>query len=433
MADTNLHDSIGEKPEAEPERLRYSIVEPPPEGSPGHSAQANPQDPKGEPTEEEPERLRYTVIEPPPPPPDEFARPEVRYPVSAGADAKQHTPKREPAVPAPPAGDGLGEQIRKFSQNPIKVYIAAGVGLGILFGCVIAAVSWHLGKADGPYDLGPVTSSGFGLKGHLYTKWDQNLQYHLTLAPSDPDRQAGFALAVSHSPRPLSIEIHLQDAQGFVLCSRDIVLKLDAASAPALAALNQHPQAGSADAANVSGNPPSQGMQDLWAAQEAERELGKDVFQNEIGPDGTIVAINAQGEIPCSEKAYANTSSWSFTPDFPSLAEQDELRKGQEVQANGGRASGEALAPRRKPATVAAPKLLPFSIEGDDAIVDWDASRGIIETREGKTFYFDKTSGEIVNPRWQDYPVGIHYRCDQTSTCILSNAGAGALRVRLGR
>jgi hypothetical protein len=76
---------------------------------------------------------------------------------------------------------------------------------------------------------------------------------------------------------------------------------------------------------------------------------------------------------------------------------------------------------------------LPFSIEGDDAIVDWDASRGIIETREGKTFYFDKTSGEIVNPRWQDYPVGIHYRCDQTSTCILSNAGAGALRVRLGR
>ena len=394
---------------------------------------ANQQDPNGEKTEGEPEPLRYSIIEPPPeiPTSGDFAQFDLRYPVGASADAKGQNPKREPATPRPPLLEAPVGRIRKFAQSPTRVYISAGVGIGILFGCIIAAVSWHMGSPDGPSDLGPVTSSGVGLKGHLYTRWDKKLQYRLTLGPSDPDRHAGFALAVAHPPRPLSIEIHLQDAQGFVLCSRDIVLKYDAGSAPALAASNPDPRARKANEANVPANPPPQGMNELLAAQEAERELGKEVFQNEIGPDGQITAIDAQGEIPCSEKAYASTSSWSFTPNFPSLAEQDELRKRQEAQANGGRPSVEATAARRRVASIAAPKLLPFSIEGDDAIVEYDASRGIIETRYGKTFFFDKTSGDSA--RWQDYPVSIHYSCDRSSVCVLTHAGAGALRVKLTR
>jgi hypothetical protein len=256
----------------------------------------------------------------------------------------------------------------------------------------------------------------------------------LTLEPSDPDRRAGFALAVAHSPRPLSIEIHLQDSQGFVLCSREILLKYDAGAALAPAASSPEPQAGKADAATVAGAPLSHGMEDLLAAQEAERELGKEVFKNQIGPDGQIAGIEAQGELPCPGKAYGSAYSWSFTPNFPPVAEQDEMLKRQkEALTPEETPAAEAPAVHRKPVRIPAPKLVPFSIEGDDVIVDYDASHGVIETRAGKTFFFDRTSGDIANPRWQDFPLDVHYRCDQTSTCVLMTSGAGALRVRLHR
>jgi len=425
-----------EKTEEQPEPPRYSIVAPPPEIPRGKLAQTGQQDPKDEKTEEQQEPLRYAIVEPPPPsPPDNFTQANLRGPVGASADAKRKNPTREPAVAPPPLAKAPVEGMRKSILSPTKVYIWAGVGLGVLFGCVVAVVLSHMGAPSGPYDLGSANSEAVGMKGHLSTKWDKKLQYRLTLEPSDPDRRAGFALAVAHSPHPLSIEIHLQDAQGFVLCSREILLKYDAGSALAPAAANPETPAGQTDADGAAGSQPPHGVGDLLAAQEAERELGKDVFRNEIGPDGQVAAIDAQGEIPCSEKAYASISSWSFTPNFPSLAEQDELRKRQEeAQANGGvSAAEEAPAARKKAARIAAPKILSFSIEGDDVIVDYDVSRGIIETRAGKTFIFDKTSGDIANPRWQDYPIDIHYRCDQTATCMLTHSGVGTLRVRVSR
>jgi hypothetical protein len=191
------------------------------------------------------------------------------------------------------------------------------------------------------------------------------------------------------------------------LCSTEIVLKYDARN-------------GSASAASAPDT------------QEAARELGKDVFQNQIGPDGQIAAINAQGETPCSAKDYENTSTWSFTSNFPSLAEQDELLKRQEkAQANTERPSAQASATRKRMVAKAAVKLLPFSIEGDDAIVEFDASNGIVETRWRKSFFVDKTSGAAADSRWQDFPVSIHYKCDRSSDCILVHSGLGALRARL--
>jgi hypothetical protein len=72
-------------------------------------------------------------------------------------------------------------------------------------------------------------------------------------------------------------------------------------------------------------------------------------------------------------------------------------------------------------------------MEGDDSIVEFDATRGVIETRGGKTFYFDKTGGQGADPKWQDYPVSIHYRCDRAASCILTQARLGALRARTNR
>jgi hypothetical protein len=74
---------------------------------------------------------------------------------------------------------------------------------------------------------------------------------------------------------------------------------------------------------------------------------------------------------------------------------------------------------------------LPFSIEGDDAVVDFDLSRGVIQTRGRKMFLVDKASAASANSSWQDYPVLIHYRCDQTASCTLTQPGVGVLRARL--
>jgi len=425
---------IPELPDYEiPEPPGYVIMEPVPESPQVALGSVGRQSQDGEEAKEKPEPLGYVIVEPPlPPPSDRFIQAGLAPSVGVGTHAKARNSAREPATGLPSTGEAPVEKIPKPAQRPSKVYLWLVVGLGVLFGCIFAVVFSRLTSPDPGHDWGSTTFDAAGLKGHLFTKWDKKLEYRLTIQPGDPERRAGFALAVAHSPRPLSVQIQLHDAQGFVLCSREIVLKYVAASASALATSNAELQAGKADTSVAAGTPPTHAMEDLLAAQEAERELGKEIFQNETGPDGQIAAIGAQGEISCSERAYGGASSWSFTSDFPSLAEQDELTKREQEPANGGRTGAEG-ATRRKAASIPAPKLLPFSIEGDDAIVEYDVSRGTIETREGKTFLFDKTSGEINNSRWQDYPVSIHYRCDQTSTCMITHAGAGALRTRMSR
>jgi hypothetical protein len=296
--------------------------------------------------------------------------------------------------------------------NTTREYVIAGVALGVLFGVIIATFLWHSDDENGRYDLGPVTSSATGLKGHLFIEWDKKVEYRLSLEPGDSDQRAGFAFAVANPPRPLSIGIQLKNNQGFVLCVKDIVLKYDVRTS--------------------SNDPSTQGIDFArLGAKEAARESGKDVFQNQIGADGQIASINAQGEISCTKKAYENATFWDFMPNFPSLAEQDQLLKHQkELQADEARLASQAAAPRKKASAVL---LLPFRIEGDDVIDDFDASRRVIETRGHKTFLLDKTSGTASDSRWQDYPVSIHYKCDQSSSCVLMHSGLGALRVRLKR
>jgi hypothetical protein len=267
----------------------------------------------------------------------------------------------------------------------------------------------------------------------LFTKWDKKLQYRLTIEPAEQEQQAGFALAVANSPHPLSIAIQLQDDKGFMLCSKEILLKFDARNAAALAASTPGSQANKTDVGTILNEQLEQGV-DLarLEAQEPARELGKDIFQNQIGQDGQITAIYAQGEIPCSAKAYENTFSWSFSSDFPSLAEQDELLKREkETKVNTARLAAVQLTAPRKRMPKPAIKLSPFSLEGDDAIVELDTSRGFIETSGRKIFFFDKTGGQGTDSKWQEYPVSIHYKCDRISNCTLTHSGLGVLRAKL--
>jgi hypothetical protein len=167
-------------------------------------------------------------------------------------------------------------------------------------------------------------------------------------------------------------------------------------------------------------------------AQEPERELGKDIFLNQIGRDGQIDSISAQGDIPCSGKAYESTSYWSFSPGFPSLAEQGELLKRQaDIRANEASAASEKLVARRRMAAKAAPKPSPFYIEGDDSIAGYDASAGIIETFTARRFLVDKAGAAANALKGLDFPIDVHYRCDQSATCTITRAGGGMLHAKL--
>jgi hypothetical protein len=359
----------------------------------------------------------YKIIGPPPESLDDrpaAASQNIHPDVNAVAKIQKRANK--PLTPQPPSHVAWNKKTRRFTENPTRFYAAIGVGLGVLLGVIFATVSLYTGILEGRNDLGPVISSGIGLTGHLYIKWEKTLQYRLTFEANDPEQQAGFALAIANPPRPLSIEIQLQDAKGVVLCSREIVLRYDARSA--------------AIAANLPNKPPPAIDFAHLKAQEQEREQGKDIFQNQIAPDGHVASINAQGEIPCSMKAYENTTQWSFSTNFPSLAEQDELlERRHEMRANA--AQGSAV--HKKSAARAAEKLLPFSVEGDDMIVEFDVKSGVIVTKGRNTFVIDKTSAQSADPVWQEYPVSIHFRCSQSSNCTLMHAGVGALYAKQKR
>jgi len=398
------------KPIEEPPQLGFDSKESEPTTLRSMSAGGDEQYPGGEKAgEENLPRSGYRIIESERESPPVHFVDELPPPIfaSTGVDIK----KVEEAPPAPPpaAGKSLAESIRSFTNNPAKVYTTASVTLGVLVGIIIATFLWHPDKPVGPYDLGTSTASGAGLTGHLFARWEKKLEYRLTIEPADPGLQAGFSLAAGHSPRPLSVVIHLLDDRGFVLCNKEILLRYDAQHAIASAA-------------------PS------TADQEAARVRNQDLFLNQIGPDGNIAAIYAQGDISCSMQDYGKTFSWSMTSNFPSVAEQKDLLKRYTVQqANAVRAAAMDHSVHPKKPLEPAVSLLPFSIEGDDAIVEFDGYRGKIETEAGKTFFFDKTSGAGSDPRWQDYPVSIHYRCDRASNCVIKHSGILVLHAVMKR
>ena len=154
-----------------------------------------------------------------------------------------------------------------------------------------------------------------------------------------------------------------------------------------------------------------------------------------------MIGIVAEGEINCPRKAYESIAGWSLSTDFPTLADQEALLASmieRETAQNAPQPAAEPQAAAAKARTHArprkeAPRAETFYIEGDDAVVGYDPARGIAETSTGKLFALDKAAAQASANGWQDYPVHVHYRCDQADLCTISAPGGGVLSARLRR
>jgi hypothetical protein len=333
------------------------------------------------------------------------------------SEEEQYSSDAQVAAASQPA---LAIAAAKSAPRSVRFYAVAAVGGGLLVGVVIAAISLSLPQPDPVTeaakklawrDLGTVVATAPGLKGHLFAQWEKSFRYRLVVEPSDATLRPGFALSVSDPPRPLMVAIQLHDSSGAVFCGAQFPLKYD----PARAVVGQDKQGAS--------------FAELQA-EELDRERGRDLFKNDTGPDGQIVAVSAQGELPCSKRAYDDFSFWSFSPDFPTLDEQAERLNRQPENAAKPGDQG-ATGARKKRKIAAAVAAAPFSVEGDDAVVGFDAATGVIETASGRAFLVDKASPDANVLKGMDFPEDFHYRCDLTRACVLTHRGGAAVRARL--
>jgi hypothetical protein len=72
-----------------------------------------------------------------------------------------------------------------------------------------------------------------------------------------------------------------------------------------------------------------------------------------------------------------------------------------------------------------------FAIEGDDELVGFDSSKGVIQTSARKFFLVSSKTGGDISSKWQDGGSNIHYKCDLYASCTLSRKGAAVLYAKL--
>lgn len=396
-------------------------------------------DPKGEETEFQGPVSRYEVVEAKPAATEQrFIASELDGPAeTAGAASPRAASQTVVSRPAKAADKSSAN-----AAKGTKLVIVAGVGLGLLGGLALAVMFTRPAIQDASTDMGTVTSAATGLKGQLTTNWGDRLNYKLILQPSDPSYQAGFTNAVIDPARPLQVDLQLKNASGTVLCDSPILLKYDPMKTSASADVEPAPTGKKAkiDEVSVARAQADQALNNArLVGQELDREHGKDIFQNNVGPDGQVTSLNAQGTMPCSKKQYEHAASWSFTSNFPVVVQlakghstepiEDDDLADPNVDSQPSTYQQRMIAARRK---VVMP-VSHFSVEEDDEAVNYQSSNGTLETQSGKLLQMEKRDQVALALKGVDLPVRIHYRCDQFGACALAGLGTGIQRAWLER
>jgi hypothetical protein len=130
-----------------------------------------------------------------------------------------------------------------------------------------------------------------------------------------------------------------------------------------------------------------------------------------MNPNAVVLAASVKPETPAP--ADANTPP----TDLPAAQAPADLQH-------------RPASPRRtKKKTAVAPGA--FAIEGDDELVGFDTSKGVIQTSARKFFLLSAIGSGDASTKWQDVPSNIHYKCDLNASCTLSRNGAAVLYAKL--
>ncbi len=300
-------------------------------------------------------------------------------------------PPPEPVVAAPP------------SKSKMILMAIAGV---VLVGALIGLIALGTQSAIEPkppvqyIDLGTQRFDPAGLGGRLIARWEGNAEYQLSLDPVEQDFVPGFEAVAQNPPRPLSLTIRLRNAEGLVVCQKEVLFPPPA------------PEGTTLDPAQV---------------LQPQKTPSGDTVQNVAGEDGRIAEIALSGGLPCSQKAYEHFVSWDFVTNFPTLAEQNDWLKHQKLTS-----PAEAQKARRANGFFGQTQHLPTAIEGDDVIVGDNPRRGTVETSAGRIFLVGNNAAHNRGSEWQVFPAAIHFRCDRSGLCLLTRANSYAtLQARL--
>jgi hypothetical protein len=341
--------------------------------------------------------------------------------------------EQEPEEFTDPAEHALDElPVAQPPKKKIPIWMIGGftalIGFAIF---VVYTATKPKDNAPPPGDMGPGVVASAGLRGHLNTRWDGNkktgkLVYQLHVESMEDRWQPGFSRAILNSPQPLSVTMRLLDATGFALCGKDIPFHFDPKNATVQVAMpsavGPNGKKLSAVERNVAYQAARQNAVTQMQAAQVVREQGKDVFQNQIGPDGLATSVNAQGSLPCSPDQYQRASYWDMNTNFPSLDEQAALLDPRAAALKAKESEPGAHPAKRtsnRPQTG-------FVLQGDERVTEYDAARGQLWT-QGRTFRIDRMVGQATAMAWANNNTLIHYRCDQQANCALTAPGGSAV------
>lgn len=323
--------------------------------------------------------------------------------------------------PPPPQ---VQQVVRRRSPKPSPLILG---GFALVAAALVALLLLHHPSGDTPssdsQDLGDGIYKPAGLRGHMLVRWDGKLHYQVQIEPIDPTMESGFDFVLSNPPRPMALTVHLVDSSGFGLCQKDIVIPFNPAQnlSPVAAEAPRH--AGKAALARWQQEASARKAQLTQAQlQEQTRERGQDLLQKQVDSNGKIIALNAEGDIPCPKSAFKHVDYWVITTNFPTLDEQQALMDHRKEQA----------AQRTRAAVQAAKQKFArrmntaFYMQGDEHVSSYDPTRTMLNTSPGRSFVIARKSDQAIAASWAAGSALVHYKCDQQASCVLTHSGTSS-------
>jgi hypothetical protein len=151
-----------------------------------------------------------------------------------------------------------------------------------------------------------------------------------------------------------------------------------------------------------------------------------------LGVVFAAIAWQRGGRHELAQRGPVTASAGGLSSNSPTFSERAESLKRQPDTAADTATAQATAAPaapahRRRPKLQAQPATVAFGIEGDDELVSFDSTRGIVETSTRKFVVVGKPIAADNSAAWQDVPADVHYKCDLNAMCSLRRRGAGIL------